>query len=251
MGGLVNRLRDFLWPHIRSALVWFSAVVAGLAERVNGLRRPQIRPALAWFSAVVAGLADRVHALRPAFRRPHEEPLETVSARRPNRLEALKWRVRMSRLGRSADGIIVLPLLGAVLVLGVFTATAATRGSSPPGEESDLTPAANTTVEGSTGEIVTETITRKGKTLRVVRYRTRTKPGRVVLETVSGRSVTLPGHSVTIPGASVTLPGHTKTVVETETRTRTVTVPTVTTVTVISTTTETIPVTTTEPPPQG
>jgi hypothetical protein len=170
----------------------------------------------------------------------------------PNRLAVLRWRLRTSRLGRSADGIIVLPLLGAVLVLGVFTATAATRGSSSPETGSNLAAAITTgdlSGDVSSGEVVTETITRKGKTLRVIRYRT--KPGRVVLETVSGRSVTLPGNSVTVPGASVTLPGHTKTVVETETRTRTVTVPTVTTVTVISTTTETVPATTTEPPPQG
>jgi hypothetical protein len=251
MGGLVNRLRDFLWPHIRSALVWFSAVVAWLADRVHAFRRPQIRPALAWFSAVVAGLADRVHALRPAFRRPHEEPLETVSARRPNRLEALKWRVRMSRLGRSADGIIVLPLLGAVLVLGVFTATAATRASSSAGAGSDLTRAITTDVLN--GEVVTQTrtyvatVTKPGKKELVTVERTRVR--RRVVKRPGGVSTVL--ESVAVPGSSQTktVAGPTKTVTVTgPTKTLTVTGPSETVTQVVTevvtsevTVTETVP----------
>jgi hypothetical protein len=120
--------------------------------------------------------------------------------------------LRTSRLGRSADGIIVVPLLGIVLVLGVFAATAATGRSS---EKAGFTFAPKgTSGDVSTGEVVTETIMRNGKTVQIVRYRK--KPGRVVQETISANSVTL-------VGGSVTLPAETKTVVETHVKTRTVT----------------------------
>jgi hypothetical protein len=259
IGILLIYLADVLVPGIRRVLGATREAIGILFDRLADVVAPRIRRAPArlgaFIAALVAALAERVRGIRLPHGRATPEA-QPVPDDIPNRLAVLRWRLRTSRLGRSADGIIVLPLLGAVLVLGVFTATAATRGSSSPETGSNLAAAITTgdlsgdvsSGDVSSGEVVTETITRKGKTLRVIRYRT--KPGRVVLETVSGRSVTLPGDSVTVPGASVTLPGHTKTVVETETRTRTVTVPTVTTVTVISTTTETVPVTTTEPPPQ-
>ena len=174
--------------------------------------------------------------------------LRTISNQLPDVFASLRWRLRASRLGRSADGIIVVPLLGAVLVLGVFTATAATRGSSGAG--SDLASSTRQVVTGAIvteSEVVTETIKRDGKTIRIVHR----KPGRV--ETIRGRTRTIPGGSVTIPGGAVTLPGQTHTVVETETRTHTVTdtvtVQQTNTVTQTQTVTETV--TETVPPPTG
>jgi hypothetical protein len=152
---------------------------------------------------------------------------------------ALRWRLRSTHLGRSADGIIVIPLLGVALVLGVFAATAATKSSSPSGE-SRLTPAANASDTGGASEVVTETIQRNGRTVRVVRYEQR--PGRV--ETVSGRSVTVP---ITLPGSSFT-----STVHDTRTHVVTVTNSVTTTEEVVVISTETVTTTVEEdqqPPP--
>ena len=162
------------------------------------------------------------------------------------RSKDVRLSLRAGRLGRSPDAIIVVPLLGAALILGVLAATAATRQSSD-GAGSDQVRAANRQVavtgDASSGEVVTQTIRRKGKTVRVVRYRK--KPGRVVLETISGRAVTLPGNSITLPAVTVA-------------RTRTQTVTDVVTKTEISTVTEIQPpvtvtvvetVTESQPPP--
>jgi hypothetical protein len=126
----------------------------------------------------------------------------------PYRLEGLRWRLRTSRLGRSADGIVVLPLFGAALILGVLAATAATRESavSAPSERARYSVSTDV-VTG--GDAVTQTITRRGKTLRVVRYQR--KPGDVVFETISGDTVTLPGRAVTLSGVA-TPETHTRTV---------------------------------------
>jgi hypothetical protein len=145
------------------------------------------------------------------------------------RSKDLRWSLPASRLRRSPDAIIVIPLLGAALILGVLAATAATHGSSD-GQDSDLVPAAARAVgitgDVNSGNVVTQTVTRKGKTVRIIRYRK--KPGRVVLETTSGRAVTLPGNSITLPAVTVA-------------RTRTQTVTDVVTKTEISTVTETLP----------
>lgn len=145
------------------------------------------------------------------------------------RSKDLRWSLPASRLRRSPDAIIVIPLLGAALILGVLAATAATHGSSDS-QDSDLVPAAARAVgitgDVNSGNVVTQTVTRKGKTVRIIRYRK--KPGRVVLETTSGRAVTLPGNSITLPGVTVA-------------RTRTQTVTDVVTKTEISTVTETLP----------
>jgi hypothetical protein len=250
IGILLIYLADVLVPSVRRSVAATREAIGILADRLVEVVAPRIRrspaPLGAFVAFLAADLVDRVRGIRlPHGRTIREAP--PVADDMPNRLAVLRWRLRTSRLGRSADGIIVLPLLGAVLVLGVFTATAATRGSSSPDTGSNLAAAITTgdlsgDVSSGSGEVVTETITRKGKTVRVVRYRT--KPGRVVLETVSGRSVTLPGNSVTVPGASVTSPGHTKTVVETETETRTRTVTDTVTTQEIVTVTETQPGTT-------
>lgn len=138
----------------------------------------------------------------------------------------LRWRLRMGRLGRSPDAIIVIPLLGAALILGVLAATAATRGSSADAGSDGATAAIRqvaATGDASSVEMFTQTITRKGKTVQVIRYRK--KPGRVVLETISGHAVTLPGNSITLPAVTVS-------------RTRTQTVTDVVTTTEVSTVTE-------------
>jgi hypothetical protein len=145
------------------------------------------------------------------------------------RSKDLRWSLPASRLRRSPDAIIVIPLLGAALILGVLAATAATHGSSDS-QDSDLVPAAARAVgitgDVNSGNVVTQTVMRKGKTVRIIRYRK--KPGRVVLETTSGRAVTLPGNSITLPAVTVA-------------RTRTQTVTDVVTKTEISTVTETLP----------
>jgi hypothetical protein len=145
------------------------------------------------------------------------------------RSKDLRWSLPASRLRRSPDAFIVIPLLGAALILGVLAATAATHGSSD-GQDSDLVPAAARAVgitgDVNSGNVVTQTVTREGKTVRIIRYRK--KPGRVVLETTSGRAVTLPGSSITLPAVTVA-------------RTRTQTVTDVVTKTEISTVTETLP----------
>ena len=95
-------------------------------------------------------------------------------------------------------------------------------------------------------EVITETVTRNGKTLRIVRYKE--GPGRVVRDTVSGRSVTLPGSSVT------STVRNTSTVHDTRTEVVTVTNSVTTTEQVVVISTETQYVTTTEPappPPDG
>jgi len=173
-----------------------------------------------------------------------------VAAAAAEPLAHMRWRLRRSRLGRSADGIIVVPLLLVALVLGIFAATAATNASSPSIRSDAVPPASNATVVSR--EVVTETIRRKGETLRIIRYKDKDKPGRVVetvSETVSGRSVTIPGGSVTVRGDAVTLPGHTSTVRVTDTET----VTNVVTETQVIVTTETQVVTTTvvEPPGDG
>jgi hypothetical protein len=239
---------------VYAARGFLQKLVTDLVVRARQLRLPNVRPGLTELRGAVRAPLDRVaNAVRGSLDRVANAALVRqsvtaagvavtaagVAARRPiEGLHALRSRLRSTRLGRSADGLIVIPLLGLALVLGVFAATAATKSSSPSGEVR-LTPAANASDAGDEGEVVTETIRRKGKTVRVVRYEQ--TPGRVV--TVSGRSVTLP---VTLAGPPVTSTVH-------DTRTHVVTVTdTVTTteqVVVISTETEYITTTVEDSPP--
>jgi hypothetical protein len=161
----------------------------------------------------------QVRGLRP------QTTSSSAIAEMPNRFEDLRLRLRTSRLGRSADGVIVVPLLGIVLVLGVLTATTATNRSSAGG--SDLTPAAIASDDVS-GGVVTQTrvitVTTPGKKKLVTVERTRVqrrvvkRPGDVstVLE-----SVPVPGPSQT---KTVTGPIKTVTQVVTETVTSVLTV---------------------------
>jgi hypothetical protein len=143
------------------------------------------------------------------------------------RFEASKWRLRTSRLGRSADGIIVVPLLGLILVLGVFAATAATKQSSAM--DADVTVATMGSQDQS-GEVVTQTdtvtVTTPGKKKRVTvertRVRTRVVKGPGGTSTLF-ESVAVPGASqtktVTGPTKTVTVTGPTKTVTQAVTET--------------------------------
>jgi hypothetical protein len=138
--------------------------------------------------------------------------LRKVSAELPDRFEALRFRLRTSRLGRSPDGILVVLLLAVALVLGVITATAAARGSSD-GPDSDLAPAR------IGADVVTEfkshvvTVRRPGKrsVVTVERRRARRPGVSTVLESVPG------------PSQTKTVAGPTKTVTVTAVKTETVT----------------------------
>jgi hypothetical protein len=178
---------------------------------------------------IIDDLVDRISRIRLPLSRPGPARSRELSEARPHRFEALRWRLRSSRLGRSADGIIVVPLLAVVLVLGVFTATAASRRSSDGGD-SDLAPAPNGT------DVVTETKThmvtvkRPGKRDVVTVERTRVRkrvvkgPGGVstVFESAGpGETKTVSGPTKTV---TVTGPSHTVTQVLTETVTTVVTV---------------------------
>jgi hypothetical protein len=237
---------------VYAARGFLQKLITDLAVRARELRLPDVRPgltelrgALTELRGAVRGPLDRVANAAPVRQSLTAAGVALTAAgvavHRPiEGLHALRSRLRSTRLGRSADGLIVIPLLGLALVLGVFAATAATKSSSPTGEVR-VTPAANASDRGE-GEVVTETIRRKGKTVRVVRYEQ--KPGRVV--TVSGRSVTLP---VTLPGSSAT-----STVHDTRTHVVTVTNSVTTTEQVVVISTETEYITTTveedsEPPP--
>lgn len=139
------------------------------------------------------------------------------------------FRYRRWRRGRfwiSGEAITLLLVVGTLLTLGIFTATIATRSSSG---DVGFSYAPNSV----TGEVVTQMITREGKTVRVIRHRT--KAGEVVFETVSGRGTTLPGRSVTLPARTI----H---------ETRTVTTREIATVTAIQPVTVTIVETVTEGP---
>jgi hypothetical protein len=223
---------------VYAARGFLQKLITDLVVRARELRLPDVRPALTELRGAVRGPLDRAANAAPVRQ---SLMAAGVAVGRPlEGLHALRSRLRSTRLGRSADGLIVIPLLGLALVLGVFAATAATKSSSPTGEVR-VTPAANASDRGE-GEVVTETIRRKGKTVRVVRYEQ--KPGRVV--TVSGRSVTLP---VTLPGSSAT-----STVHDTRTHVVTVTNSVTTTEQVVVISTETEYITTTveedsEPPP--
>jgi hypothetical protein len=204
---------------------WLRNFIDELVERVREVRLPRTRQSL-------ARLADHLNKERLARVGASVATVRIVGNGILDRVGALRWRLRSTRLGRSADGIIVIPVLFLALILGVFAATAATNDSSASPDLRSYTPNSG---DATGAEVVTETVVHDGETLRVVRYKTR--PGRV--ETVSGRSVTLPGGSVTIRAGSVTLSGETKTVHEmrTETVTSTVTTQEIITVTEMETVT--------------
>lgn len=214
-------------------------LIDDLVVRARQTPLPQLRPYLKALHSAGRGSRDRI-ARSPLLEQSSTAARGVLTAARGAlagqvaQLQAVRWRLRSTRLGRSADGLIVLPLLGLALILGVFAATAATKSSSPPGQSPAALPAIGSE---TTGEVVTETVTRDGKTVRVVRYRK--KPGRVVVETVKRRSR---GPAITITGGVVTRPGRTETVVRTQTRTvrDTVTVRDVVTETQVVTSTETV-----------
>jgi hypothetical protein len=129
-------------------------------------------------------------------------------------------RRRRGRFWRSGEAITFLLVVGTLLTLGILAATAATRSSS-----GDV--GFSYTPNSVTREVVTQTITREGKTLRVIRRRT--KAGKVVVETVSSRGITLAGRSVTLPARTI---HETRTVTTTVTAIQPVTVTAIQPVTV-------------------
>jgi hypothetical protein len=139
------------------------------------------------------------------------------------------------RRRRSPDWILYSLALGVALALGVFTSVAVTRGAAPDSTVADSRDALRLV----TDDAVMRTITRKGKTRRVIRYRT--KAGDAVYETVLGRERTL-----VLPGQTLR---ETRTEVDTRTITRTITKTATEIITVTQietvTVTETVP---TDPP---
>jgi hypothetical protein len=118
---------------------------------------------LSRFDALVAGLLDRFDEFR--YRR----------------------RGRRRTAGEAIAGVI---LLGALLTLGIFASLAA-LGS----EESSNGPVAqsfsSSGFEWATTDVVTETITRDGKTVRIVRRRS--SQGDATSETITARGTTVQG----------------------------------------------------------
>jgi hypothetical protein len=186
---------------------------------------PRSRPSRASVRKVISDVANRVSKIAPPRKLRSQMTFGNVIAAMPNRFEALRLRLRTSRLGRSADGVIVVPLLGIVLVLGVFTATVAGNRSSA--SDSDLTPAAVAS-DDVRGEVVTQTrvvtVTTPGKKKLVTVERTRVR--RRVVKSPGDVSTVLESVAVTGPSQTKTVTGPTKTVkqVVTETVTTVLTV---------------------------
>ena len=109
-----------------------------------------------------------------------------------NRFDDLRnWRRGYGHFWKAGEGIAVFILVGILLTLGMFAAMAATGSDT----ESAYVPSTPST------EVVTQTIKRKGKTLRVVHHRT--SRGDVVLRTVTGHGTTVQRPLVTMPARTV------------------------------------------------
>jgi hypothetical protein len=185
---------------------------------------------------VIDDLVERISRIRLLFSRQTAARLREITKEPAHGVEALRWRLRTSRLGRSADGIIVVPLLGIVLVLGVFAATAAKHQSA---DRPDSGFAAALNGSDVSASIVTETES------HVVTVRRPGKPKVVTVERQSaGRRIVKGPGGVSTIFESVRNPPETKTVAG-PTKTVTVTGPT-NTVTQIVTETVTTVVTVTE-----
>jgi hypothetical protein len=96
----------------------------------------------------------------------------------------LRWKVHELRDHAFLGPIISVLILGVALAVGLFVAIIATRGPS------DSTAAAGFRYAPGpvTGDVVTRTVARDGKTRRVIRYRTR--KGGVVYNNGGNRDVT-------------------------------------------------------------
>jgi hypothetical protein len=216
-------------------------VIDNLLDRLGDISLRYGRRSLVVLRKVVHDLRGRLGEIRLRSAGRPQAVLRTAADSMRVRSRDVRWGLVAGRLRRSPDAIIVVPLLGAALILGVLAATAATRKVDTGSDNVRAAFRQVTSGPGST-EVVTQTIRRNGKTVRVIRYKK--KPGRVILETTSGPVVTLPGHSVTLPGRSVTLPAVTVTNTRTKTVTEVVTTTEIqppVTVTEISTVTETEP----------
>lgn len=168
---------------------------------------------------VIDDLVDRISRISLLYRRRVRPRLRELTEEPLNRFEVLKWRLRTGQLGRSADGIIVIPLLGIVLVLGVFAATAATRESSRIGNEVS----ADVVVTEIKSHVVT--VSRAGKP-KVVTTVERPRARKRVVRVSGGVSTTFesaprPAGTKTVAGPTktVTVAGPTKTVTQVVTET--------------------------------
>jgi hypothetical protein len=174
---------------------------------------------------VIDDLVDHVGRVKLLIGRAPTARLRDVTEDLLHRPKALRRRLRASRLGRSADGIIVVPLLAVVLVLGVFTANAATHESS---DDVDADLALARLGDNVGADVVTQTerqvvtVRRPGKrnVVTVERTQKRVVQGPRGVSTVFA-SVTVPGEAKTV---TVTGPSQTVTQVLTETVTTVVTV---------------------------
>jgi hypothetical protein len=191
LAGIVAVCASWVWSERRS-----------VSDYVNRIPLPRSLPSLAPVASIIGGIAGYFAA----------------SSRR----------LQMSRLGRSADGIIVVPMLGLALVLGVFAATAATKGSSANADSPVATIASDDASEEVVRQTHLVTVTTPGKKKRVTVERVRTR----VVKRPGGtstlfESVAVPGASqtttVTGPTKTVTVAGPTETITETVTTVLTVT----------------------------
>lgn len=174
---------------------------------------------------VIDDLVDHLSRITLLIGRTAPARLRGAAEELSRRSEALRRRLRASRLGRSADGIIVVPLLAMVLVLGVFAANAATQRSSDDTDADFVLARLGSNVgAGAVTEKERQVVTvrRPGKrsVVTVERTQRRIVPGPSGVSTIFA-SVTVPGETKTV---TVTGPSHTVTQVLTETVTTVVTV---------------------------
>jgi hypothetical protein len=108
-----------------------------------------------------------------------------------DRLDAFRYRLAQSRFYTAERGIAVALTIAALLGVGVLVATAIARSDSetPSAAPSNAARASSASVSSSShGEVVTETVKRQGKRVRLVR--------KVRLGTTVQDAVTLPARTV-------------------------------------------------------
>jgi hypothetical protein len=143
-------------------------------------------------SNVLNDLRDRLDAFR--YRRAQSrEIISNVRYDLLDRFDAFRYRLAQSRFYRADQGIAVALAIAALLGVGVLAATAIARSDSetPSVVPSNAARASSASVSSSSRrEVVTETVRRQGRTVRLVRQRSGTTvqdvvtlPARTVRET--------------------------------------------------------------------
>jgi hypothetical protein len=140
-------------------------------------------------SNVLNDLRDRLDAFR--YRRAQSrEIISNVRYDLLDRFDAFRSRLAQSRFYRAGKGIAVVLAIAALVGVGVLAATAIARSDSetPSVAPSNAARVSSASVSSSSRrEVVTETVRRQGRTVRVVRQR----PGTAVQDVV-----TLPARTV-------------------------------------------------------